>query len=67
MEEMYMENNHTSKIVGIGSVSLIMKDGSIKLLRNVRYVPKLKINLISLDMLDFIGCVYMVEVEESLK
>lgn len=54
----YMGNNHTCRVIGIGSVSLKMKDGSVKLLRNVRHVPNLKRNLISLGMLDSIGCTY---------
>ncbi|KAA0063883.1 Retrovirus-related Pol polyprotein from transposon TNT 1-94 [Cucumis melo var. makuwa] len=44
--------------IGIGSVTLKFKDGIATLLRNVRYVPSLKRNLISLGMLDFIGCEY---------
>lgn len=53
-----MGNNHTCRVIGIESVSLKLKDGSIKLLRNVRHVSNLKRNLISLGMLDSIGCTY---------
>lgn len=49
-------NNDACKIIGLRSVYLKMKDGSTKLLRNVRHVPNLKRNLISLAMLDSIGC-----------
>ncbi|MDV3143386.1 MAG: hypothetical protein Q8761_03110, partial [Sweet potato little leaf phytoplasma] len=54
----YMGNNNTCRVIGIGSVSLKLKDGTVKLLRNVRHVPNLKRNLISLGMLDSIGCTY---------
>lgn len=53
-----MRNNNICNVVGIGSVSLKMRDVSIKLLQNVRHVPNLKRNLISLGMLDAIGCTY---------
>ncbi|KAA0059756.1 Retrovirus-related Pol polyprotein from transposon TNT 1-94 [Cucumis melo var. makuwa] len=55
---LYMGNDKAYKIVGIGSVTLKFKDGTTTLLRNVRHVPSLKINLISLGMLDSIGCEY---------
>ena len=48
----YMGNNNACKIVGIGSVTLKFKDGTTTLLMNVRHVPSLKRNLISLGMLD---------------
>lgn len=35
-----------------------MKNETTKLLQNVRHVPKLKRNLISLGMLDSTGCEY---------
>lgn len=50
----YMGNHDTCKIVGIGSISLKFKDGSIKLIRNWRHVPMLKRNLLSLGMFDAI-------------
>lgn len=53
-----MRNNEACKIKGIGLVSLNLKDGTVKFLRNVRYVPLLKRNLISLGMLDSMGCEY---------
>lgn len=53
-----MGNNNSCKIIGIGSVSLRFKNGSVTLLRNIRHVSTLKNNLISLVMLDSIGCEY---------
>ena len=47
-----MGNNVVCKIVGIGNVNLKLHDGTIRELREVRYVPELKRNLISLGMLD---------------
>ncbi|KAH9687674.1 hypothetical protein KPL70_014852 [Citrus sinensis] len=51
-----MGNNSICKIIGIGDVSLKLHDGSIRVLRQVRHVPDLKRNLISLGVLDQIGC-----------
>ncbi|KAH9649066.1 hypothetical protein KPL70_025842 [Citrus sinensis] len=47
--------------VGIGTVSLRMFDGVVRELTQVRFVPKLKINLISIGMLDQTGCVIKAE------
>ena len=58
VELVYMGNNESCKIQGIGQVSSRLKDGTVKLLRNVRHVPMLKRNLISLGMLDSMGCEY---------
>ncbi|XP_038891593.1 uncharacterized protein LOC120080985 [Benincasa hispida] len=55
-EFVYMGNNEACKIKGVNLVSLKLKYGLIKLLRNVRHVPLLKRNLISLGILDTIGC-----------
>ena len=52
-----MENNSVCKVVGVGTVSLKMYDDMVRELTQVRYVPKLKRNLISIFMLDQIGCV----------
>lgn len=53
-------------------MALKMKDGILKLLQNVRHVPGPKRNLISLGMLDSIGCEYnrqggMIEVRKNSK
>ena len=53
-----MENNEACNIVGIGSVTMKLKHGRVKLLRNVRHVPHFKRNLISLGILDSLGCEY---------
>ena len=53
-----MGNNVACNIVGIGSVRIKMWDGSIKTLKEVRHIPDLKRNLISLGMLDLNGCTY---------
>ncbi|KAH9697287.1 hypothetical protein KPL71_023550 [Citrus sinensis] len=50
-----MGNNAVCKIVGIGNVNLKLHDGTIRELKEVRYVPELKRNLISLGMLDQMG------------
>ena len=51
----YMANRVEEKIEGIGSVKIRLHDGSVKMLGNVRYVPKFTRNLISLGKLDSLG------------
>nr|GEY07451.1 retrovirus-related Pol polyprotein from transposon TNT 1-94 [Tanacetum cinerariifolium] len=45
-------DNRACAIMGIGKVKVKMKDGSSFMLENVRYIPELKRNLISLSTLD---------------
>lgn len=52
-----MGNNTICKVSGMGNVNLKVHDGTIRELKEVRYVPDLKKNLISLGMLDQIGLV----------
>lgn len=54
-------NNPTCKVVGIGTVKIKMWDGVIYMLSDVRHVPALKKNLISLGSLDANGCVIQAE------
>ncbi|XP_073137773.1 uncharacterized protein [Henckelia pumila] len=51
-------NNESCKILGVGSIKLKMWDGSVKILSDVRYIPDLKRNLISLGTLDQKGLTY---------
>ena len=53
----FMRNNVAYKIVGIGAVRIRMH-GTVKTLKNVRHVPDLKRNLISLGTLDSLGYKY---------
>lgn len=48
-------NDKACKVKGIGSIRLRMHDGSSNILQQVRYVPELKRNLISLGTLESIG------------
>lgn len=48
-------NDKACKVKSIGSVKLRMHDGSYKILQQVRYVPDLKRNLISLGTLESNG------------
>lgn len=50
-----MGNHNACVIMGIGSVRIKMHDRIIRTLKFVRYVPKLKKNLISLGKLDSLG------------
>ena len=51
----YLADNQPCKIAGIGSISLKNHDGSTRVLTDVRYIPKLEKNLISLGTLDSKG------------
>jgi hypothetical protein len=48
----YMGNDISCKVVGIGSIRIKMFDGTVKILTDVRHVPELRKNLISLGVLD---------------
>nr|XP_016457574.1 PREDICTED: uncharacterized mitochondrial protein AtMg00300-like [Nicotiana tabacum] len=56
-----MGNNATCAIVGIGSVRVRCHDGVVRTITQVRHVPDLKKNLISLSTLDEQGYRYMSE------
>ncbi|KAH9804147.1 hypothetical protein KPL71_002018 [Citrus sinensis] len=49
-------NNLACKVAGIGTVTITMHDGVDRELKNVRYVPELRRNLISLGTVDQLGC-----------
>ncbi|KAG6386087.1 hypothetical protein SASPL_154974 [Salvia splendens] len=55
----YMGNDSPCKTTGIGSIKLRNQDGSTRILKDVRYVPQLKKNLISLGALESKGLVVM--------
>ena len=56
----YMGSGDVSCITSMGSIRLRNHDGSIRFLKNVRYVPKLKKNLISLGALESKGLVVII-------
>ena len=47
-----MGNNNACIVVGIGTIKIKMHDEIIRELINVRHVPELKRNLVSLGILD---------------
>ena len=53
-----MGNNISCKVIGIGTVQIKMHDGVVRTLTDVRHIPDLKKNLISLGVLDSQGCKY---------
>ncbi|KAJ9541754.1 hypothetical protein OSB04_028260 [Centaurea solstitialis] len=53
-----MANDMSCDVVGIGSVSIKMHDGVVTTLTDVRHVPEMKKNLISLGVLDKKGFKY---------
>ncbi|GFS31874.1 hypothetical protein Acr_00g0019650 [Actinidia rufa] len=55
-ERIWMANNTSSRVVGRGSVRFRMADGRSMTLTEVRHVPNLRRNLISIGMLDSKGC-----------
>jgi hypothetical protein len=54
----FMGNGIPCKIVGVGSIRIRISDGIVRELTDVRYVPELKSNLISLGVLDSCGYKY---------
>lgn len=58
-----MENNQSYRVVGIDRVKLRLQDEIVRILGQVRHVPNLKMNLISLITLDRMGISSLVEVE----
>ncbi|MBA0779860.1 hypothetical protein Gotri_004050 [Gossypium trilobum] len=58
-----MGNDSSSKVISIGTVKIRMHDGTIRTLSDVRYVPDLRKNLISLSILDSKG--YRINIELS--
>ena len=59
--KVYMGDDSTYKITGIGNIKLKMSDGMVRTLRDVRYIPGLRRNLISLGQLDQYGLSYKAE------
>ncbi|KAH9657439.1 hypothetical protein KPL70_023077 [Citrus sinensis] len=59
--EVMMGNNSLCKVVGLGTIRLKMFDGVIRELSEVRHVLELKKNLISLGILDQMGCTFKME------
>lgn len=56
-----MGNNMSCEVVSIGSMSIKLRNGIVKKLRNVRHVHDLQRNLISLGTLDELGCLYNIK------
>ncbi|KAG8481939.1 hypothetical protein CXB51_026741 [Gossypium anomalum] len=56
-----MGNNASCKIAGVGTIKVKMFDGVVRTLSDVRHVPELKRNLISLSNLDSKGYRYTTE------
>ncbi|KAG8473853.1 hypothetical protein CXB51_035848 [Gossypium anomalum] len=56
-----MGNDSSSKVIGIGTVKIKMHDGTIRTLSDVRYVPNLRKNLISLSILNLKRCKINIE------
>ncbi|KAG8478631.1 hypothetical protein CXB51_028491 [Gossypium anomalum] len=56
-----MGNNASCKIAGVGTIKVKMFDGVVRTFSDIRHVPKLKKNLISLSTIDSKGYRYTVE------
>ncbi|XP_070045780.1 uncharacterized mitochondrial protein AtMg00300-like [Nicotiana tomentosiformis] len=56
-----MGNNAACKVIGEGTIRIKMHDGVVRTLTDVRYVPDLKKNSISLGTLESLGCKYTSE------
>ena len=62
----YMGNDHACQMLGICTINIKMFDGMVRELTEVRYVPALKKNLISLGALVSKGLKIVME-DSSLK
>ena len=51
-----MGNNAECRVVGIGSIRMRMFDGEVRTVANVRHVPEVSNNLLSLGALEARGC-----------
>ena len=58
-----MGNDISCKVVGIGSIQIKIFDGSVKILTDVRHLLELRMNLISLGVLDTGGYKVLFKVE----
>lgn len=56
-----MGNDHACQVMGIGTVRIKMFDGIVRTLTDVRHIPEMKKNLISLSTLDKKGFRYSAE------
>jgi hypothetical protein len=61
----FMGNGIPCKTVGVGSIRIRMFDGIVRELTDVRYVPELKSNLISLECWILVDISIQVKVELS--
>ena len=59
--QVLLGNNFACHVVGIGNVKIQLEDDTVKTLTEVRHVPDLKRNLISLGVLDESGYVCKTE------
>ena len=60
-----MRNDAVCKTVGISNIRMRIFDGHVRILTNVRHVPDLKKNLLSLGALKARGLRFLVQMEES--
>ena len=58
-------NDAVCKTVGIGNICMRMFDGQVRTLMNVRQVPDLKKNLLSLELWKLVGTSFLVQMEQS--
>ena len=56
-----MGDDHPCNVEGMGTVHIKMFDGIVRELKEVRYVPQLKRNLISVGALEELGLVVSYE------
>jgi len=50
-----MGDDHSCKVEGIGTVRIKLFDGMVRELKEVRYVPRVKMTLISVSTLKVLG------------
>ena len=56
-----MGDDHSCKVEGMGTVRVKMFDGIVRELKEVRYIPQLKANLISVGVVKMLGLVVSIQ------
>ncbi|XP_072077901.1 uncharacterized mitochondrial protein AtMg00300-like [Arachis hypogaea] len=56
-----MGNDHACKTVRLGTIRIKMHDGGVRTLKDVRHIPDLRKNLISIGLLEKNGCKIVVK------
>lgn len=63
---MVLGDNSTCEVLGVGTVKLKTKEGGVRTLTNVKHVPTMKKNFVSLGYLERQGYTFAVQAETGV-